>query len=142
MFSDGSVGIVSPADTSLITATDKAVPAKGVAQTTPVEGGAVSTSSDTQSQTTREAGSATQADSMSSEEAEQLARDLEKAINQLHGTELKFRVRTETSGGAINFTVVDKETGEVLREVPAKSVVGFAERSGGLREGLLVDEPA
>lgn len=95
--------------------------------------------SDSQSQPRKEA-----KPEISLEKGEKLAEKLEQAINQVHGTEVKFRVMSQAEEGTVvNFAVIDKETGKVLREFPPESVKALAEGSNlEDGQGIFVDAPA
>ena len=80
--------------------------------------------------------------SMSQEDADQLAKELERAFNNAH-TQVKFRVDPKAGpANSVSFTVTDSNTGKVIREFPPKAVGDLAEgtaiRDG---QGIFVDEP-
>ena len=72
--------------------------------------------------------------------ADRIANDLERVMSN---TQVQFRVLNDNKGGALNFAIVDRETGEVVREFPPRTVRELTEK-GSLESGhgLLVDKPA
>jgi uncharacterized FlaG/YvyC family protein len=80
----------------------------------------------------------------SEEDANKLAQQLEQAINEVHGKQIRFRVqRIQDGSSPVNFAVIDTETGKVVREFPPKELMSLSEgpalQNG---HGVLVDEPA
>ena len=78
----------------------------------------------------------------SDEAAQRLAEQLERAINDAHGTQVKFRV--QTVGGetrALSFAVIERETGKVVREFPPEEAVAAVQRAQQAA-GVLVDQSA
>jgi uncharacterized FlaG/YvyC family protein len=60
---------------------------------------------------------------LSEETALQFAEDVEKHLNKFGDTQVQFSVKiTEDTAHGINFQVVDKESGKVLREFPPESL--------------------
>jgi|GEM_PF-5793397 len=61
------------------------------------------------------------------DDAVQLAKSYEKAIN---ATQVKFSVGFEERGNnVINFQVIDKDTGQVLRQFPAESIKALEQKA-------------
>ncbi|HQH28313.1 MAG TPA: flagellar protein FlaG [Oligoflexia bacterium] len=76
------------------------------------------------------------------ETAARLAERLERMMNDIHGTQVKFRVERIAKGeGSLSFAVVDRESGEIIREFPPEQVKTVLD---GIQSGygLLVDESA
>lgn len=85
-----------------------------------------------------ELGVETSDDQISREELEQAVTDINQKL-ALHNTRLVFSVHGKTH--QVQVKVVDADTGETIREVPAKKVMDI--RAMTLEElGLLVDEKA
>lgn len=77
---------------------------------------------------------------MSLEEAVDVSRSLEGVLNESN-TEVQFSVMTEREGSnKINFKIIDKKTGEVVREFPSDEVVKMADKAlKDSRQGILVN---
>lgn len=74
--------------------------------------------------------------------AEKLSKRLEQALNNVAGTKVSFGVETvaQEDTGDINFRVVDKDTGETVREFPPESLYSFEKAlASDSSTGLLVD---
>lgn len=79
------------------------------------------------------------AEGLSKEKAERLAKELEEEINSKKGTQVEFRV--SEGEYTFNFAVVEKETGEIVREFPPKELMVMAKRAReSLAHGVMVDE--
>jgi uncharacterized FlaG/YvyC family protein len=80
----------------------------------------------------------------SEEDAAKLAQRLEQAINEVHGKQVRFRVKPIQDGSSpVNFAVIDTETGKVVREFPPKELMSLAKGAALQKgQGVLVDEPA
>ena len=76
--------------------------------------------------------------------AEDAAKSFEDLINKISPTQVKFGVSVSAEvGKAINFRVVEKESGKVVREFPPESLremKTMADRNGG--NGLLINQAA
>lgn len=70
---------------------------------------------------------------------EQLVRAIEHAIKAMEGrtTQLSFSIHEETK--LINVKVLDKETGEVIREVPPEKMLDFVANLWKMA-GIIIDE--
>ena len=73
--------------------------------------------------------------------AEKVSKRLEQALNNVAGTKVSFGVETVAQDtGDINFRVVDKDTGETVREFPPESLYSFEKAlASESSTGLLVD---
>jgi len=77
---------------------------------------------------------------VSFEQAVDVSRSLEGILNESN-TEVQFGVITEREGSnRINFKIVDKKTGEVVREFPSEEVVKMADKAlKDSRQGILIN---
>ena len=83
-----------------------------------------------------------EADAFQAAAEDKLSQRLEQALNTVAGTKVSFGVEKVTQGdsGDINFRVVDKDTGETVREFPPESLYSFEKALANNSEtGLLVD---
>lgn len=78
------------------------------------------------------------------EQAEKMAKKLEQVLNGAHATQVQFRVESIRKGkNSLNFAVIDKETGKIVREFPLKNAAAIIEKqtiSGP--HGVLLDKIA
>jgi uncharacterized FlaG/YvyC family protein len=85
---------------------------------------------------------------MSYEDARQVAQDLENFLNSSRETVVKFEVSLigeQSSGGnPFQFQVVDRETGEIVRQFPPGDLFGMAHDLDAQDDlaGLVVDKSA
>lgn len=79
---------------------------------------------------------------LSEEEARDIAKSLEKYLNEVHGTKVKFNVSlAHDEANAFSFQVVEKKTGRVVRQFPPEDVMGVAQGVGvSVGQGVLVDD--
>jgi uncharacterized FlaG/YvyC family protein len=77
---------------------------------------------------------------MSLADAKKISRSLENALNA-SSKEVQFDVSAEEkAGNRINFRVVDRSTGEIVREFPSEEVRRIAEKAlANMQQGLLFD---
>lgn len=78
------------------------------------------------------------------ESAAKLAKQLEKALNDAFGTKVRFNVASQAdSGDAFSFQIIEKESGEVLREFPEDTVRSLVSREDlELGQGVFFDTAA
>ena len=67
----------------------------------------------------------------------ELATDVQKNVNIIHNVDLQFSVNKDS--GRIMVTVTDKDTGEVIREIPPSEIVKFAEKFDEM-VGMIFDQ--
>ena len=70
-------------------------------------------------------------------ELSEIATDVQKNVNIIHNVDLQFSVNKDS--GRIMVTVTDKDTGEVIREIPPKEFVKFAEKFDEM-VGMIFDQ--
>ncbi|MGB5993494.1 MAG: flagellar protein FlaG, partial [Desulfobacterales bacterium] len=70
-------------------------------------------------------------------ELSELATDVQKNVNIIHNVDLQFSVNKDS--GRIMVTVTDKDTGEVIREIPPSEIVKFAEKFDEM-VGMIFDQ--
>jgi uncharacterized FlaG/YvyC family protein len=78
-------------------------------------------------------------------DAEVLAQRLEQVLNESSQTEVQFSVSAQEGEGSnsLSLRVVDKETGEVVREFPSEEIRSLARREDlASGQGIFVDSPA
>ena len=75
------------------------------------------------------------------EHAREISEALEKAINDIHGTQVKFSVSAaKDDRNVFYFQVVKTETGEVVRQFPPEETTNVIEKAKTAQQsGLLVD---
>lgn len=66
-----------------------------------------------------------------------LATDVQKNMNIMHNVDLRFSVHQ--SSGQIMVTVMDESTGKVIREIPPKELVAFADKFDEM-VGMIFDQ--
>ena len=73
-------------------------------------------------------------------DATRISQSLENALNA-NSKEVQFAVTPEEkAGNKINFKVVDRSTGEIVREFPSEEVRNMAEKAfSNIPHGLLID---
>jgi len=69
-----------------------------------------------------------------------VAHALEKYVNTVHGTSIRFSVHEDS--GRIVARVIDKETHEVIKEVPPQEILDMAAKMERIVKGVLFDERA
>ncbi|MCB0322143.1 MAG: flagellar protein FlaG [Bdellovibrionales bacterium] len=80
---------------------------------------------------------------LSEETAKEVASQLARALNDAHGTKVRFNVAATQAGPhSFSFEVVEEETGEVVRQFPAEAVRKLAERALEEGAGVFVDQSA
>jgi len=62
---------------------------------------------------------------------------VQKNVNIIHNVDLQFSVNKDS--GRIMVTVTDKDTGEVIREIPPSEIVKFAEKFDEM-VGMIFDQ--
>ena len=70
-------------------------------------------------------------------ELSEIATDVQKNVNIIHNVDLQFSVNKDS--GRIMVTVTDKDTGEVIREIPPSEIVKFAEKFDEM-VGMIFDQ--
>ncbi len=83
--------------------------------------------------------------SVNRQDAEVVAKRLEKVLNDSAQTQVQFSVSAEEGSGtnSLSLRVVDKETGEVVREFPSEEIRNLARREDfASGQGIFVDSPA
>jgi len=70
-------------------------------------------------------------------ELSELVSDVQKNVNIIHNVDLQFSVNKDS--GRIMVTVTDKDTGEVIREIPPSEIVKFAEKFDEM-VGMIFDQ--
>lgn len=74
-------------------------------------------------------------------ERDQLIQQLEKAIRAVQGPEKTFKISIHEQTHAIMVKVFDKQTGDLIREIPPEKLLDVAANMMEL-SGLIVDEKA
>nr|WP_244280985.1 flagellar protein FlaG [Paenibacillus jilunlii] len=74
-------------------------------------------------------------------ERDQLIQQLEKAIRAVQGPEKLFKISIHEQTHAIMVKVFDKQTGDLIREIPPEKLLDVAANMMEL-SGLIVDEKA
>ncbi len=86
----------------------------------------------------------TDRDEMDFPKAKEISKSLENALNA-SSKEVQFAVTAEEqSGNNINFKVVDKTTGEIVREFPSEELLTSIKKHGlqNMKHGLMLDAAA
>ena len=68
---------------------------------------------------------------------EELAADMQKNLNIMHKVELKFSVHK--ASGQMMVTVIDENTGKVIREIPSSEILELAAKMDEM-VGILFDK--
>lgn len=80
------------------------------------------------------------------EDAEQVAKDFEEFLNTTHDTVIRFRVSVtdEEQNAGFRFQVVDRETGQIVRQFPPDDIIGLKSRvaTAAQGQGVLFDSLA
>ena len=78
------------------------------------------------------------------DEARKIAEDLQRALNNSRETVIRFKASASDAENSsqFKFQVVDKDTGEVVRQFPPEDMLGLAHRMKADLAGLVFDASA
>jgi len=73
-------------------------------------------------------------------ELESAAREMNSAMQATNSTNLAFSVDEETQKSVVS--VMDSQTGEVIKQYPSKEAIAIAKAIGNIQQGLLLRQRA